>query len=123
MKQRYDTFAVCWAIVILILCSIPGREIPKITFIDWPDKIVHFLLFAAQSFFLLKSFSYRSRLSNVTAKVSAVMLTISYGVLTELLQNYFFIDRTGDYSDAIADAIGAFTGLWIFSRAKLKQNE
>lgn len=46
----------------------------------------------------------------------ALAMTISYGILVEVLQTYVFIQRNGDVRDALANAIGALTGAWLFNR-------
>lgn len=116
MKIRYDYLAIGWSIVVLILCGIPGRKIPQLTFLEWlrPDKIVHLILFGTQSFLLLKAY-FEVGKSAAEKKWLYVGLSIAYGIVIEILQKYIFIDRSADYRDAIANAIGAFCGLWIFN--------
>ncbi len=50
------------------------------------------------------------------AVLFSLTLSITYGVLVEVLQTYVFIQRDGDVRDAIANAIGAFLGVWLFKR-------
>ena len=116
MKKRYDLLAFIWAIIILILCGIPGKKIPELTFIQWlgPDKIVHLILFGTQCFLLLKAFHLHTNVSFKKAAWISVTFSISYGILVEILQKYIFIDRSPDVRDAMANAVGAFCGLWLF---------
>ncbi len=50
------------------------------------------------------------------AVLFSLTLSITYGVLVEILQTYVFIQRDGDVRDAIANAIGAFLGVWLYNR-------
>jgi len=109
-----------WALLILVLCGIPGKKIPELTFLQWlkPDKVVHLVLFGIQSFLLLRAF--RSADGAVWLRQHAVpaslVISIGYGALVEWLQVTVFIDRSGDIRDAAANAAGAVLGAWLFLR-------
>ena len=125
MFLRYHLPTLLWALFILVICAIPGERIPKLTFLEWlkPDKIVHFLVFAFLSLLLLRSFIDAGLLSwkqnNIV--VFAVCLAIIYGALVEFLQYSVFINRSGDIRDALANAIGALIGWWIYKRYLLSK--
>ena len=112
--------AILWAVLILVLCGVPGDKIPEMSFLEWlrPDKIAHLILFGVLSFLLLKGFSKLNKfpfLFKHAAKI-ALVISISYGGIVEILQDSVFIHRSGDIRDAIANAIGAIMGLWIYNR-------
>ena len=111
--------ALIWALFILALCGLPGSAIPELTFLDWlkPDKIVHLVLFGVLSFFLIRGFTGLDVNSIWTnnPKIVSIVLASIYGVVIELLQEYFFEDRHGDVYDSMADAFGAFIGLWFYN--------
>ena len=99
----------------------PGNCFPNvISFWDWlgPDKIIHLIVFGALSFTML--WGYREKIiyqnTNIKKKpfLLTLLLSISYGGLTELLQKYIFINRYGSIYDFIADAIGCVLGVIIF---------
>src|SRR5262245_17022183 len=119
MFRKYNVSAIAWAIIVMVLCGIPGRDILNLPFLDWlrPDKIVHLILFGVQSWLLIRWFLQLPETSPLqhSAKKYAVLITIFYGILVEVLQATVFIDRSGDVRDAAADALGAFCGLWIFN--------
>ena len=111
--------ALLWAFFILALCGLPGSAIPELTFLDWlkPDKIVHLVLFGVLSFLLirgLRGLDFRS-VWTLYPKTSSIIMASVYGIVIELLQEYFFEDRHGDVYDSIADAVGAFIGLWFYN--------
>ena len=120
MFWRTNRAAFAWAILILILCRIPGSNFPKLSFLEWlsPDKIVHLILFGVQSFLLIKGFEKQNRFSSLKqfAPRWGVLLSIFYGALVEVLQTTIFIGRSGDVRDALANAIGALLGLYFYRR-------
>ncbi|MBR4156558.1 MAG: VanZ family protein [Bacteroidales bacterium] len=105
----------------MILMGLPGKCFPTVVnFWDWigPDKIVHFILFGTFAFLTL--WGYRKKIISKNnsykkkAFLLALVLTISYGGLTELLQKYLFINRYGSVLDFLADAIGCVLGVIVF---------
>ncbi len=110
--------ALAWSLIILLLTGLPGDVFPEIkSFWEWlsPDKIVHLFIFGALSFLIL--FGYRNQYESHNRKklvLTAVVITILYGILTEMLQRYVFVGRSGNVFDALADALGAFLGWWAF---------
>jgi VanZ family protein len=111
--------ALLWALFILLLCGLPGSAIPQLTFLDWlkPDKIVHLVLFGVLSFLLIKGINDYdvSSFWSTYPKTVTVIVSSLYGILVEVLQEYFFEDRHGDVFDAIADSIGALMGLPVYN--------
>ncbi len=111
--------ALLWALFILIICGIPGDQLPRLDFLDWlrPDKLVHLFIFGLLCYLLISGFLKQDAISFLKSnpKFWAIIFSVVYGVIIEILQEYLFIHRTGDIRDAIADAIGAFIGLWCFN--------
>jgi VanZ family protein len=112
--------ALLWAVFVLILCGFPGNKLPELTFLQWlkPDKIVHLFLFGVQCYLLIRGFRKQNEFSSVykNAIVISIVVTISFGALVEVMQSYIFVHRSGDVRDAIANAIGAFTGWWFYKK-------
>jgi VanZ family protein len=108
--------ALAWSLIILLLTGLPGNVFPEIkSFWDWlsPDKVVHLFIFGLLSFLIL--FGYRHKYSGGSRQKlgwAALGITIVYGALTEILQYYVFIGRSGNVYDAVADMVGAFAG-WL----------
>jgi VanZ family protein len=120
MFWRHNRAAFAWAVLILILCGLPGSDFPKLTFLQWlrPDKIVHLILFGTQCFLFIRGFTLQSRFPGLKlhAQGWAVFLSISYGAVVEVLQATIFIGRSGDVRDAIANSIGAVIGLYLYRK-------
>jgi VanZ family protein len=118
--------ALLWALFILIICGIPGHKIPHVDFLKWlkPDKIIHLCVYAVLCYLLIKGFLKQETVASLrnNSKLWAVVLGIAYGVLIEVLQQYVFIDRSGDVFDAMANSVGAFIGLWAFNFIRKKRS-
>ncbi len=125
MFWRYNRAAFLWAILILILCGLPGNNFPKLSFLEWlrPDKIVHLIIFGVQSFLFIKGFSRQNQFPNLRANATrwGLLLTITYGILVEVMQATIFIGRSGDIRDALANSFGAFIGLYFFRKYGKRQ--
>ena len=116
MFFRYNWPGFVWAVVILILCSIPGTDI--ISFSLWEilnsDKLAHAFVFFVLSIFLIRGFSrqYSFDFLRYYPIMSAVILSISYGGLTELWQGAMFSYRIPDVLDFIANSVGSVLGIF-----------
>lgn len=115
----------------MILVGLPGSCFPTVkTFWEWlgPDKIVHLLMFGTLAFlipfgyrrdYVQRDIAYGKRLLWLSLLIAA-----AYGGLTELLQRYVFIGRSGSLYDFYADVIGCVLGVFIFKmsyRKKMKK--
>jgi len=111
--------ALLWSIIILLLTGLPGSDFPKITtFWGWlePDKVVHLFIFGGLTFLILFGFrvQYFSSSKRYLFGLIAVIATAVYGLITEVLQFYVFIGRSGNRFDFFADTIGAIGGWLLF---------
>ena len=105
-------------IVILILTGLPGSLFPRVKPTLGIDKIVHVVMYAGFAFaclwgyrkqFVSNSLAYKRR-----AILMAIIISIAYGGLTEIMQEYFVPKRTGDWFDFLADCIGTVIGATVF---------
>lgn len=105
---RAYLYAGLWALLILGLCGMNGNNIPQISFDFGIDKIAHFILFGSQSWLILTGIKAHTQKPLSWNQLHlAVVFSIVYGVLIEILQATIFINRTFDFADMLADAIGA----------------
>lgn len=111
---------IFWAILILVLCSIPGKDIPSVGWLQVlsPDKWVHAAIFAVQYLLLIFAFSNKhvARLGQFSGHWISIILSLLYAALTEVYQHVFLPDRYGDVYDFIANAIGVLLGIWLYYR-------
>jgi VanZ family protein len=104
-RVRRVAFAAAVALSLVMLFS-PASEVPS----DLPvsDKVVHFLMFAL--------LAVTGRLAGVPLRGLAAGLVVYAGV-SELLQSALPINRDGDLRDALADTLGALSGLVVHAAA------
>lgn len=110
---------IVWCIVIFISCVIPDIKLPSIiTTIPYVDKIIHFGLFYVMSVFICADLRHQTNLAYSKIAVIAIVLVTSYGAITELLQHYLFIGRSGEFMDLLADILGGIVGVFIYRPLK-----
>lgn len=117
MFFNYFKWGLFWSLFILIICLLPGNNLPKNTFLEdiYFDKIIHVFLYTV--LFVLVFLG-----ANKTIKYSffvAFIYSFFYGVLVELIQHYLIEDRYGDINDVFANFVGVIFGI-IFVKIKKK---
>lgn len=135
MKRLSEDFypGLIIAIFIMVIMGLPGNYFPKVvSFWDWlgPDKVIHLIVFGMLSYSML--WGYRKKILSHDVRyikksfLLTLLLSVSYGALTELMQKYVFINRFGSIYDFIADAIGCVLGAIVFIlylKKKVKKNK
>lgn len=104
--------AITWTIIILIGCLTPHEELPK-ELLGWNDKLLHALIFTP---FVVAWVLAGFRISYVF--IAGVLL----GGIIELLQYTLPINRSGDWVDFAADAVGALLGVgvvWVIQKTNI----
>ena len=106
--------AIIWTLIILGLCSIPGRDIPKVDVVQI-DKFVHAFIFFVFGILWLRVQNSRPRYF--------VVLTggLIYAVFTEVYQGWLPWDRTPDPLDALANSVGIVLAIGIYWAMKRKR--
>jgi VanZ family protein len=109
--KRARFFAILWTLLIFFLCFIPAREIPDVN-IPLADKWVHFILFGIFSILWLLSIPNHAFKHLVLVFITSLIL----GWLVEEIQGLLVsLGRNKDNRDILADAIGGFLGVLIYS--------
>ena len=108
---KYNILSILWATLILVLCLMPGKDLPSITIWEF-DKVVHFTLYILLSLMMYygwkKQHSFTSLHRHTFIKILAI--TFAYGFAVEIMQEFFTNDRHFDIFDALANSIGAVAG-------------
>ncbi|NJK90904.1 MAG: VanZ family protein [Blastochloris sp.] len=111
-KIKLGLPALGWAALILLLSSIPGKELPHGPELPHLDKLVHVGLYAVLAFLLGRT-GLRS--------AWVILLSIAFGCLDEFYQS-LTPGRSPDGMDILADACGALLGagfhVWLKGRGK-----
>ncbi|MBK8499037.1 MAG: VanZ family protein [Flavobacteriales bacterium] len=111
-------WALLWALLILVLCLMPGKALPSWQWADLfnVDKLVHLALFAVLLLLLARGL-VNGGLSNRNALLASLVVAVSYGGLLELLQTLPALGRRGDLNDLLANTAGAVVA-WSWLRWK-----
>jgi glycopeptide antibiotics resistance protein len=119
MFLKHTKWAMLWALLILILCGIPGRDIPHISFLELLsfDKFVHAGIFFVLVLFTIRGFLLQTmiRFLQTNAKIVATTFCIIYGGLLEVMQGTLFQERSADMFDFIANSFGVLVGLMMYA--------
>ncbi|PSL49640.1 VanZ like protein [Chitinophaga niastensis] len=113
---RYYIPAALWIIMILVLCTLPGKDFPSSSFLEKIhfDKIVHFGMFGGIVLFLSLGIYWQKKHITNIALLLIVFLAAAYGLGIEFIQKYWTTDRSFDLYDVLADTLGAIAGVWVF---------
>ncbi len=117
--------ALAWAVVIIILMSLPGSMLPKArspwNFLAF-DKIIHAFIFFILSFLLMRGFflQHKHQFLRSNHLLMAIVVGIVFGGLSELWQAVINTARSADIYDFIADSIGSVLAGPVFVRIKNK---
>lgn len=117
MFLKHTKWAMLWALLILILCGMPGKDIPHISFLELLsfDKFVHASIFFVFILLSIRGFLLQPRFFKLqqNAKRNAFLICVAYGGLMEIMQGTLFIDRSADIYDFVANSFGCLMG-WVF---------
>lgn len=118
MFFKHTKWAMLWALLILILCGIPGKDIPHISFLELLsfDKFVHAGIFFVLVLLTVRGFILQSNFPQLKklAKFIALLICIVYGGSLEIMQGTLFVDRGADVFDFIANTFGATMGVILY---------
>lgn len=114
--------ALLWALLILVLCLMPGQALPAWQWADLVslDKWVHATLFCVLMVLTVRAFiaQYASSALRSHPIAAALALVVAYGALLELMQELPALGRRGDLPDLVANTLGALVGL-IYLRGRM----
>ena len=99
--SRNPWLAWFWTFLILTACTWPGKDIPAAPIVGF-DKIVHAGLFSVWIILWLIAYPKKALLLVITGMI--------YGLGLEFYQQLLPFDRTFDWWDAVADAVGVIIG-------------
>ena len=124
MFVRHMKWAMLWALLILVLCGIPGRDIPHISFLELLsiDKFVHAGIFFVLIVFTIRGFLLQTTFHKIqqSSKIISLLICVAYGGALELMQDAIFEERSADIYDFIANSFGCIVGLLLYTWAEKK---
>jgi hypothetical protein len=104
-----------WLIFCTVLLTIPGDSLPGESWLNIPhlDKYIHIFLFSVMTvlmsrWLLKKGIPYhRDKLYIIVCG----LIALAYGIGMEYVQKYWVPLRSFDYTDIVADGVGAILGV------------
>lgn len=119
-KKNFPAFI--WTAVIFALCSMPGKAIPHISWLELLsfDKFVHASIFFVLQVLYMRGLSLQEKFPALRKNygLAALFFCIAYGGLLEVMQAYLFSERSGDVLDFIANSFGCIMGMMLFPALK-----
>lgn len=116
LKRNLPAFF--WTLVIFGLCSMPGKSIPHISWLELAsfDKFVHASIFFILQILYMRGFSLQTTypLLQKNYKWIPFVLCVAYGGALEIMQGAFFSERSPDILDFTANSIGCLLALILF---------
>ncbi|WP_111709030.1 VanZ family protein [Lutibacter citreus] len=100
------TFLIGWGSLISAGSSLPER-------IHVSDKLIHLTAYFLLNLFFLLVFKRKGKKLKVTLLISGLVLL--YGIIIEVIQYLFTVNRQFDLIDILANFIGVFTAFLIFN--------
>lgn len=107
--------SLVWLITIAVLSGYPGNKIPKSPFLNF-DKLVHLGVYFILSIMLSYWFYTKDDKNSTSIKTSVLIILfgIFYGGFMEILQEYIFINRSGNWYDFFANVVGTILGVVLY---------
>lgn len=105
------TSLALYLLLIFIMSSIPGEELPQMGF-EFSDKLIHAAVYFVLLFLFFYSLKYQSKSVKLrrNALLFAGLFTVIYG-LTDEIHQYFVPMRSCEFADFLADVAGALAGM------------
>ena len=116
-KKTYFLLAILWTLLVTVLSLITIKsDIGSSINIANKDKFVHFTFYFV---FVVLWFLYvESKNINPKTKYKILFASIGYGILMEICQGIFTINRIPDIFDVLANSAGAILGILFMSYIK-----
>ncbi len=118
-SKQLLVISIIYSVFITIIFLIPTNEMPELSnFLIPIDKIIHVFIFMALTFLWL---SYVNSFLNNTKPIVLffiMVVCLLYGILIEVIQEFYVLSREAEVFDVIADLIGVSLGLLFFRNYK-----
>lgn len=116
LKNNAYKLALAWALIILGLCSMPGRFIPSVSWLELLsfDKWVHASIFFMLLSLLCLGVKMHGQSNNILFLF--LVLCVIYGGLLEIMQAKVFSERSADWQDFIANSFGCLMAVLFYKK-------
>lgn len=108
MLKTYSlAITIIYSLALATICLIQVDGIVKEVHIKNADKIFHFFSFLVLAFLWYITLVYKFKLNKTKSIVNAFLISVSFGIIIEVLQGSFTVNRQSDIKDVFADTLGA----------------
>lgn len=118
MILRYNILPILWAVFILILSLVSGKNLPEVSLWEWVsvDKLAHAFMYGMLVFLLTTGLKrqYSNGWLRYYAKSTAFWIGMFYGLLLEIMQLLISFDRSFEVGDIVANSVGCVLGIFGF---------
>jgi VanZ family protein len=113
LKKYYRT--IIWSILMFYALFSPAKALPETGLFNIPhfDKLIHFGMFSILVFFLYLDSEKQPEFKKFL-RLLFLILTPVFSVLSEVIQYYFIVGRSGNIYDFLADIAGLTTGVLFY---------
>lgn len=107
MLKTYSLFiTICYSIALTIVCLVNLSGLSVVSFSNG-DKIFHSLAYFILTFLLYITFYYKYKVNKTKAVIYAMLISIIFGIIIEVLQGALTTTRDSDILDVFANTLGA----------------
>jgi VanZ family protein len=118
LKTKQIILPIVWLIIIAVISGYPGQHVPKVPVWQF-DKFVHTAIYFILSVLLVNSYNSQLKLTAQRfIPLVFILFGIFYGGIMEILQHYIFINRSGNWHDFFANALGSVLGVILYPFVK-----
>lgn len=104
---KYQRLTILWALFVLMMCLMPMGNIGESSlFFPGFDKLVHCGFFFVFVVFAENGLIRQNKNFVYTRVLTTAVIAVVFGGAIELLQQYVFTWRDGDWRDLFADTVG-----------------
>ena len=107
MLKTYSLFiTICYSTALTIVCLINLSGLSVVGFSNG-DKLFHSLAYFILTFLWYGAFFHKFKLNKTKALIYAVLISIIFGIIIEVLQGILTATRDSDIQDVFANTLGA----------------
>ena len=124
LKKLAPILSVLYSIALATVCLIKMSNFPEIG-ISFGDKIFHFLAYSLLAYLWFNTFLYSFNVKKKLAIFLALILSVIFGIIIEVLQDTMTVSRALDVYDIIANTLGALLAsiaLWFKNGLHVKNH-
>ena len=106
LKTYFFVITILYSIALTVLCLIELNGVIEVN-ISFGDKIFHSLSYIVLTVLWYYTLYYNFKFNKRTALIYAVVLSVIFGIVIEILQGVVTTYRSSDINDVFANSFGA----------------